>query len=532
MGVIRVESGFSQIPNNQTKETQKSVDTSDKMATMPPNRKELTLRVLETWLFTAADKLRGPIDAADFKTYIFPLLFFKRICDVYDEEFQQALAKAGGDIEEAAFRENYRFTIPEACHWKDVREHTENVGYAITYAMRGIERANQSTLYEIFGDAQWTNRQRLSDELLRDMIEHFSMHNLSNSNVEPDVAGRAYEYLIKKFADESNKAAGEFYTPRAVVRLMTKILKPKQSENVYDPACGTGGMLLEAFNYVRLHEGNVNLLHLFGQEKNLTTSSIARMNLILHGLEDFAIVRGDTLRHPAFFEGDNLSTFDCVIANPPFSLKKWGKEIWENDPYGRNFAGTPPSAYGDYAWVQHMIKSMAKPNGRMALVLSQGALFRKEAESKIRKRLVEADLLEAVIGLGPNLFYGTPLAACILIFRADKGRERKGKVLFIDASNEYRKGRSQNELLGEHVERICSWYESFDSRPGISKTATLDEIRANDFSLNISLYVEQMAEEEKISLPEAFASFKEAAEHCEKAEQQLSELLKANRLIT
>lgn len=261
---------------------------------------KLPLNVIETWLFKAADMLRGPVDAADYKTYIFPLLFFKRICDVYDEEYQKALEEAGGDIEEALFRENYHFVIPEGCHWKDVRSRTENVGQALSAAMRCIEKENQETLYEIFGDAQWTNKQLFSDKILIDLIEHFSEHNLSNSNVEPDLAGQAYEYLIKKFADLSNKKAGEFYTPRPVIRLMTLILQPKEGEMVYDPACGTGGMLLEAFNYVRTHGRDYRRLRLYGQEKNLTTSSIARMNIILHGLDDFTIVRGDTLRRPAF----------------------------------------------------------------------------------------------------------------------------------------------------------------------------------------------------------------------------------------
>ena len=245
--------------------------------------------------------------------------------------------------------------------------------------MRCIETANPETLYEIFGDAQWTNKQLFSDNLLIDLIEHFSQHNLSNSNVEPDMAGQAFEYLIKKFADISNKKAGEFYTPRPVIRLMTMILKPQDSETVYDPACGTGGMLLEAFNYVREHKGESRRLGLYGQEKNLTTSSIARMNLILHGLEDFRIVRDDTLRRPAYYENNKIWTFDCVIANPPFSLKNWGEDVWENDPYGRNFPGMPPASYGDYAWVQHMIASMAQPHGRMAIVLPQGALFRERS---------------------------------------------------------------------------------------------------------------------------------------------------------
>jgi len=264
------------------------------MATEQNNH--MRLAELESWLLEAANKLRGPIDNADFKTYIFPLLFYKRICDVYDEEFNKALLEAEGDIEEAFFRENFRFLIPPECHWNIIRQKIENVGQTLANGMHCIEKENHEVLYQIFGDAQWGNKERLPDALLVDLLDHFSKKNLSNSNVDPDIAGQAYEYLIKKFADLSNKKAGEYYTPRAVIRLMTKILKPEANESVYDPACGTGGMLLEAFHYVQSHEGDIRLLRLFGQEKNLTTSSISRMNLILHGLEDFQIIRGDTLR--------------------------------------------------------------------------------------------------------------------------------------------------------------------------------------------------------------------------------------------
>jgi len=486
---------------------------------------KLSLGMLENWLFGAANILRGPVDQADYKTYIFPLLFFKRICDVYDEEYQQALRESGGNKEEAEFRENFHFIIPPECHWNEVREKTEDVGQALSNAMRCIETANKETLYEIFGDVQWTNKQLFSDKLLLDLIEHFSEHELSNKNVEPDLTGQAYEYLIKKFADLSNKKAGEFYTPRPVIRLMTMILKPQDSETVYDPACGTGGMLLEAFNYVREHKGEYRRLGLYGQEKNLTTSSIARMNLILHGLEDFKIVRDDTLRRPAFYDDNKIRTFDCVIANPPFSLKKWGEEVWENDPYGRNFAGMPPASYGDYAWVQHMIVSMAKPHGRMAIVLPQGALFRKGAEGKIRTKLLESDLLEAVIGLGPNLFYGTTLAACVCILRLNKDEQHKGRVLFIDASGLFRKGKNQNELLTEHVDQIYSWYETNETRTGISRVATLDEIRAQDYNLNISLYVEPVIVEDTMTVSEVLSDLKKAAADCEAAENRLKQLL-------
>lgn len=502
-----------------------SPEISSSKSVSQSSAEKLSLSTLENWLFGAANILRGPVDQADYKTYIFPLLFLKRICDVYDEEYQKALQDANGDIEEALFRENYHFIIPEGCHWKDVREKTENVGQALAHAMRCIEKANPDTLYEIFGDAQWTNKQLFSDKLLIDLIELFSEHNVSNSNVEPDLAGQAYEYLIKKFADLSNKKAGEFYTPRPVIRLMTLILQPHEAETVYDPACGTGGMLLEAFNYVRLHGGDYRRLRLYGQEKNLTTSSIARMNLILHGLDDFTVVRGDTLRRPAFFEGDGISTFDCVIANPPFSLKKWGEDVWENDPYGRNFAGMPPASYGDYAWIQHMITSMAKPQGRMAIVLPQGALFRKGAEGRIRTKLLEGDLLEGVIGLGQNLFYGTTLAACVCIFRLQKDENHKGRVVFIDASGLFKKGKNQNELLPEHVEQIYRWYTAYGTQTGVSRVASLDDIREQDYNLNISLYVEPVIEEDTTTVAEALTDFKKAAEECGLAEEHLKKLL-------
>jgi type I restriction enzyme M protein len=348
-----------------------------------------SLGELESHLWESANILRGPVDAADFKTYLFPLLFFKRICDVWDEEYQEIVDETG-DEQLAWFPESHRFQIPEDCHWNDVRTKAINLGTALQVAMREIEKANPDSLYSVFGDAQWSNKDRLSDPLLKDLIEHFSKLSFGNHNVNSDLLGDAYEYLIKKFADATNKKAGEFYTPRSVVRLMIEILDPREGETIYDPACGTGGMLLAAVQHVKDTHGDVKRLwgKLFGQEKNLTTSSIARMNLFLHGIEDFQIVRGDTLRNPAFFDGDRLANFDCVIANPPFSLEKWGEEQWVNDPFGRNFAGLPPSSSGDFAWVQHMVKSMAEVKGRMAVVLPQGALFRKGAEGKIRQKLL------------------------------------------------------------------------------------------------------------------------------------------------
>lgn len=487
-----------------------------------------TVNQLESHLWASANILRGPVDAADFKTYIFPLLFFKRICDVWDEEYQEIVDDTG-DEQLAWFPESHRFQIPEDCHWNDVRTKASNVGAALQRAMREIERANSESLYGVFGDAQWSNKERLSDALLKDLIEHFSKLPLGNKSVDSDLLGDAYEYLIKKFADATNKKAGEFYTPRSVVRLMVDMLDPKEAETIYDPACGTGGMLLAAVQHVKDMHGDVKRLwgKLYGQEKNLTTSSIARMNLFLHGVEDFQIVRGDTLRSPAFFDGDRLAMFDCVIANPPFSLEKWGEELWANDPFGRNFAGLPPSSSGDFAWVQHMVKSLAEVTGRMAVVLPQGALFRKGAEGKIRQKLLEMDLIEAVIGLAPNLFYGTGLAACILVLRKRKLVERRKKVLIVDASQLFRRGRAQNFLEPEHAAEIRCWYRDFADVPDAARVVSLDEIKAEDWTLNISRYVLPPLQEDFPQLPEALRAFKEALLRCRDAEEHLQRVIES-----
>jgi type I restriction enzyme M protein len=485
---------------------------------------KITLSQLEQYLSKAAWILKGPVDASDFKIYIFPLLFFKRISDVYDEEFQSALKESEGDEEYASLPEFHRFVIPKECHWNDVRETTTNVGLAIEKALRGIEQANQEFLYGIFGDAQWSNKNKLSDRLLIDLVEHFSQYNLSNSMVDPDMLGQAYEYLIKHFADLTNKKAGEFYTPRSVVHLLGLILDPHEGETIYDPACGTGGMLLECVGHLKENNEDYRTLKLFGQEKNLTSSSIARMNMFLHGIEDFSIMRGDTLRNPAFFEADGLKTFDCVIANPPFSLQDWGEENWVNDPYGRNIAGVPPKSNGDMAWVQHMIKSM-NSTGRMTVVLPHGALFRKNAEGKIRKALIEQDLLEAVIGLGANIFYGTQLAACVLIFRQNKETAKKKKVLFIDGSDQVRVGRAQNYLEENHVKQIYDWITAFENVENYVKVVTYDEIAENDFNLNIPLYVEKIIDDNLPSVEEALSDLKIAWEESQNAEEKFKQIL-------
>ncbi|MDC0603870.1 type I restriction-modification system subunit M [Amylibacter sp.] len=484
----------------------------------------LTMPQLEQYLSKAAWILKGPVDASDFKIYIFPLLFFKRISDVYDEEYQSALDESDGDAEYASMPEMHRFEIPEGCHWQNVRETTTNVGQAITRALRGIEQANQEYLYGIFGDAQWSNKDKLADNLLINLIEHFSQYRLGRKNADPDMLGNAYEYLIKHFADLTNKKAGEFYTPRSVVHLLGLILDPHEGETIYDPACGTGGMLLECVDHLKNNDEDYRTLKLYGQEKNLTSSTIARMNMFLHGIEDFEVQRGDTLRNPAFFEADGLQTFDCVIANPPFSLKEWGAENWANDPYGRNIAGVPPKGNGDMAWVQHMIKSM-NSNGRMTVVIPHGVLFRKGAEGRIRKALLEQDILEAVIGLGPNVFYGTQLAACVMVFKQNKDAHKKGNVLFIDAFDQIREGRAQNYLEPQHIQQIYSWFQGYTDVENYVKVVAHTDLKDNDFNLNIPLYVEKTIDDNLPKFDEAIKNLKTTWQTSLDAEKKFKSVL-------
>jgi type I restriction enzyme M protein len=485
---------------------------------------------LKSHLWDCAEILRGSaVDRTDWKAYILPLLFFKRISDVWDEETAEGAALFG-DVEPVDFPEVHRFNVPAGCHWRDVREKPTNLGAALSHAMREIERANPDTLYRVFGAADWGNRQMLTDEILKDLLEGLSQVSLGNKAVNTDVLGDAYEYLIGRFADVTKrKKAGEFYTPRSVVRMMVDLLDPKAGESIYDPACGTGGMLLGAIEHVQRGGGDARTFFgkIHGQEKNLTTASIARMNLVLHGIEDFQVVREDTLRNPAFTDSSTggLATFDCVIANPPFSLKEWGRDLWEADSWGRAAFGLPPESYGDYAWVQHMVASMAVRTGRMAVVLPQGALFRKDAEGRIRQALLEQDLIEAVIGLAPNIFYGTGLAPAVVVLRRTKLAARKRRVLIADASSLFRKGRAQNFLDLQHAADIVEWVRAFTDVPNRVKVVTLDDIAAEGWTLNISRYVTAAVADDIPLLSEAVAAFKQAVADARAAEDRLREVL-------
>ncbi len=447
----------------------------------------LSQQELESYLWGAANLLRGLIDAGDYKQYVFPLLFFKRLSDVWDEEYQTALAETH-DPSYARATADDRFAIPEGAHWSDVRGASRDVGRALLEAFRAIELANPKRLPGIFGNAAWTDKAQMPDETVKNLIEHFSQHTLSLALVPEDELGNAYEYLIKQFADDSGHTAQEFYTNRTLVHLMTQMLEPQPNERVYDPTVGTGGMLISSLAEVKRRGGDTRTLRLYGQELINITAAIARMNLVLHGVEDFEIATGDTLSNPAFLDRDGLRTFDVVLANPPYSIKKWNREAWQSDPWRRNFLGTPPQGRADYAFFQHILKSLDPKTGRCAILFPHGVLFRND-EGEMRRKLVESDLLECVLGLAPNLFYNSPMEACVVVCRTQKPPSRQNRILFIDAPHEVVRERAQSYLKAQHLRRIVKAYQTFEDDPGFAKVATISDVLKNGCVLSIPRYV-------------------------------------------
>lgn len=476
-------------------------------------------------LFEACNILRGPINQDEYKSYVTPILFFKRISDVYDEETAEALSLSGGDEEFALFDDQHSFRIPDGCHWNDVRNASENIGIAIVNAMSGIERANPETLsgvFSSFDDANWTDKTKLSDSRLKDLIEHMSSIKVGNNNYSADVMGDAYEFLIKKFADLSKKNAGEFYTPRSIVKLLVNLLNPKPGDEVYDPACGTGGMLIEAIHHInndRLTYGRI-----YGQEKNLATSAIARMNLFLHGAKDFKVVQGDTLRQPKFLKAGKVKTFDCVIANPPFSLDKWGSDQFASDSYGRNIWGSPSDSCADFAWLQHMIVSMDAKTGRCAVVLPQGVLFRGGKEGSMREELIKSDLLECVITLASGVFYSTGVSACILLLNNNKQKGHVGRVCLIDGTKICTPKRAQVIMTEDNINEIYNLYLGYDDVIEKSKIVNISDLRDNDYSLALNLYIEK-EKVETASPEEIKKQYFEAYEKMLQAEEKMKKLM-------
>ena len=485
---------------------------------------------LESWLWGAADILRGPVDPGNFRDFIFPLLFLKRLSDTWDDEHAKAVETWGDQLTDEIARDFHKFDIPKGCHWEDLRRAAENHGVLIQEITQKIEQANPERLAGIFGSTPWADANRMPPERLVRLIDHFNRYVISPSRVPNDMLGAGYEYLLKSFSDENAVSAGQFFTPRAIIHLLIKILDPQPTDTIYDPACGSAGMLIESANAVMASGKSIAQMRFYGQEVNQTSAAIGRMNLYIHDVDDAQIVRGDTLRDPKFVDDlGKLRTFDVVIANPPFSLKDWGQENWATDAHRRaEYGGVPPKNQGDMAWIQHMLASADSEAGRVGVVMPHGVLFRSGAEARIRQHLVENDLLEAVIGLGNNLFYGTGIPACLMIFRKTKRPENVGKVRIIDGSKRLQSGRNQNTLTDDDVTALLEAYTDSTAEPDRVKQTIVEVavIEANGWDLNLGRYIEEDAAE-IIDVTTALNAMREAETGTATSQAEMYERLKA-----
>ena len=464
------------------------------------NGKKLTLPELERFLWESANILRGRIDSSDYKNYIFGLLFLKRISDVFEEEAED-IEKETGDKELAwEDPDEHEFYVPSRTRWPHLRKITQDIGEAINKANEALEEANPD-LEGVLVAVDFNNKDRLPDRTLSRLLDHFSTYRLRNGDLyEPDILGRAYEYLIKQFADDAGKKGGEFYTPQKVVQLVVLLVQPREGMRVCDPCCGSGGMLIETAKYVESRGGNPKNISLFGQENNLGTWAICKMNMLLHGIMDARIEKGDTMLEPKFLDTGELMLFDYVIANPMWNQKEYGPTVFQNgDPYGRFLYGMAPKSSADWAWIQHMLATL-NVKGKMGIVLDNGALFRGNSEGKIRKQVIEADLIEAVIALPSKLFYNTSSPGCIIVLNRVKPKDRKGKVIFIYGGNDYLEGKAQNFLREEDVAKHVATFNDFNEMERYCSVADLEEIQKNDYNLNVTRYVDIAEPEEPVDV--------------------------------
>ena len=495
---------------------------------------------LESKLWQAADILRGQIDAADYKNYIFSLLFLKRLSDRFDEEVENA--EASGVPRETALRDpdEHEFFVPPIARWDALMESSMNVGEALNIAGSAVENANTPRLDGVLAGTNWNDESKLGspanrERIIRSLLNHFGDLDLRDENLREDAAGTgnvlgdAYEYLINQFADDAGKKGGEFYTPRPVVRLIVELLQPREGMRICDPTAGSGGMLIYAAQYVREHGGDIRNLVLHGQERNLGTLAIGKLNLLLHGLRAARVEPGDVIAEPQLTDtSGRLFSYDRVIANPPFSLKNWGHDFAPNDPHHRfdRYGAIPPKTKGDFAFLLHML-GVTNPEGLVGVVMPRGILFRGGAEGRIRQGIVEADLFEAVIGLVPNLFFGASIPVAICVLNKDKPLERQGKTLFIDAAQEgyFRQGKAQNFIEPEHIAKIVKAYRAFEDVERFAHVADLEEMRGNDFNLNISRYVDTTDPVEVMGVAQALAELREAERRRDEAAAKMNELL-------
>ena len=496
---------------------------------------KITKQQLKSYLWESANILRGKIDSGDFKHYILGMLFFKRLSDVFDEEYERLKDRVGEDL--ALDKEMYAdvFFIPPGCHWNDILSTSVNIGAKINEVFASVTTANAPRLNGILDKIDFNDKDKLTDAAMSDLVNHYNVHKLGNEQIAGDMLGDAYEYLIAQFADDAGKKGGEFYTPQKVVELLVEILKPQEGQSIYDPACGSGGILVTAAQYIKAKGQDDRKVFLFGQESIYATYILSKMNMILHGYNDAKVERGDTFTEPKHLTNGSLMKFDNVMANPPWNLDDWlhetqtvggkKKKIEKEDHFNRLVFGRPPASSADWAWIQHMYASL-NPKGRIAVVMDNGVLFRGSSEAKCRKAFLELDVVDAVIGLPGNLFANTSSPGCILVIDKDKPASRKGKVLFVDASKDYLEGKAQNHLRDEDIAKTLGSYNDYKTIDRYCSVCDLEEIKENDYNLNISRYVDTTEPEIPVIIEEVMDELKSLESQSEETNINLNAYLK------
>ncbi len=500
----------------------------------------LTSQELQSTLWQAADILRGQIDASDYKHYIFSILFVKRLSDRFDEEVRNAISVGVPRNAALTDPDEHEFFVPESAHWSAITGATMNLGEALNKAGQAIEYANTPRLDGVLAGTNWNDESKLGspanrERIIRSLLNHFNGLDLRDANLQDgegvnNVLGDAYEYLINRFADDAGKKGGEFYTPRSVIRLIVEMLEPKEKMRICDPTAGSGGMLIYTAQYVQEQGGDVRNLVLHGQERNLGTLALGKLNLLLHGLRSARLETGDVITEPRLVgPAGHLLGYDRVIANPPFSLKNWGHDFAPNDPHHRfdRYGAIPPRTRGDLAFLLHMLSVTNANQGMVGVVMPHGVLFRGGAEGTIRRGIVEDDWFEAIVGLAPNLFFGASIPVAICVLNRAKPIARRGKVLFVNAAQEgcFRQGKAQNHIDREHIDKIVAAYRSFEEVERFAHVADMEEIRANEFNLNIRRYVDTTEPVVVMSVEDALAQVREAERRRDEAVAKMNKLL-------
>ena len=488
----------------------------------------INLAQLKQFLWKSADILRGKIDSSDYKKYIFGLLFYKRISDVWDEEYEKIMDEFK-DESLAVADYNHRFQVPKECRWSVIANTSDNIGQRLNEIFEKVTNVNSPKLDKIFDDLDFANRDRFPNETLQKLVNHFSQYNFGNTYISSDLLGDSYEYLIKMFAQDAGKKGGEFYSPREVEKVIIGILKPHQKDHIYDPTAGSAGFLLEAYNHLRNKAGDdiARTLYLYGQEINIGTYAIAKINMFLHGLDSADIRRGDTLANPQFLtDSGQLQKFDIVVANPPYSIKDWEYDIFRNDKHGRiDGFELPPQKNADFAFVLHIIKSL-NTNGRAGIVLPHGVLFRGGAEGRIREQIIKLDLLEAIVALPAKLFFGTGIPAAIWILNKNKPENRKNKVLVIDGEKDYMEGKNQNSLRNSDIEKIVNAYDQYQDIEKYARVVDVKEIEENEFNLNVTRYIDRSEVREVIDVKTVWQEIQKLEDERQEVNKKISNYLK------